>query len=278
MSLPKITTIIATYNCVDSLEDAIRSVLRQNDANKELIVIDGGSTDGTVDLIRRYSDLIAHSVSEPDRGIYDAWNKGLEKATGDWICFLGADDFLVNSKVFRRLAEILQTAYPPYRVVYGKNIVLNSRREALYSCGEPWEKVKKKFGQIMCLPHPGLMHHRSLFEEHGKFNTAFEIAGDYEMLLRELRLGDALHVPLPVCAMAVGGLSATPGNMVWSLKEVRQAQRLHRIRRAGIQWHLAFARGRLREFLWDRIGENATRKILDFGRRVLGKPLFWTRT
>ena len=92
-SLPLITIIIAVFNGAKTLQQCIDSVAQQSYPNKELIIIDGGSKDGTLDLLKANSEKIDYWVSETDNGIYNAWNKGLAQANGDWICFLGADDF-----------------------------------------------------------------------------------------------------------------------------------------------------------------------------------------
>ena len=278
MTLPKISIIIASYNCKDTIERSIDSIISQTYHNWELIIIDGKSEDGTLDVIKAHSDSIAHYVSEPDTGVYNAWNKGLRHAQGEWICFLGADDFFWDTQVFEKIATILSAAYPKYRVVYGKNHILNEKGDILYTVGEPWSKVKNKFLQLQCLPHPGLMHHRTIFEDHGHFNENFKIAGDYELLLRELRSSDAVHTDLVIAAMVVGGLSSTPGNMRISLSESLQAQRLNNIPQPGIYWYMASVRGKIREFMWSTIGEQSSRRILDIGRKILGKPTYWTRT
>lgn len=92
----KISVITVCYNAVDTLEKTIQSVLEQTYHNIEYIIIDGGSTDGTVEIIHRYVDYLAYWVSEPDRGIYDAMNKGIERATGEWVNFMNAGDYFYN--------------------------------------------------------------------------------------------------------------------------------------------------------------------------------------
>ena len=91
-----ISIITVSYNAVKTIEQTISSVVNQSYSNIEYIIIDGGSTDGTVDIIKKYEDRIAYWVSEPDGGIYDAMNKGIKVATGDYIQIIGADDFLIN--------------------------------------------------------------------------------------------------------------------------------------------------------------------------------------
>ena len=96
---PLISVVTAVFNCKSTLQQCLDSVAQQTYAHIELIVIDGGSTDGTVELIQANAQRIAYWISEPDRGIYNAWNKALAKATGDWICFLGTDDYLLDAQV-----------------------------------------------------------------------------------------------------------------------------------------------------------------------------------
>lgn len=98
----KISIITVSYNAAKTIEQTIQSVVNQTYDNIEYIIIDGGSTDGTVDIIKKYEDKIAYWVSEPDKGIYDAMNKGILKASGEYIYFLGADDWLYNESVMER--------------------------------------------------------------------------------------------------------------------------------------------------------------------------------
>ncbi len=277
---PLISIITAVYNNVATLQRCIDSIRDQSYGRTELIIIDGGSTDGTLGVIERNAVAIAHWRSGPDQGVYEAWNKGLDLCQGDWICFLGADDFFWQPDVLARLVPHLEAAHPRYRVVYGRLAVVNVRGELLEARGEPWPRVRRRFRQLMCIPHPGLMHHHSLFEEHGRFDPSFRVAGDYELLLRELRAADALFVPdLLVAGMEYGaGVSSGPANALLSLREARGAQQRHGLRGPGPHWLLAYLRVRGRQLLWGLCGEGLTRKILDQGRRLVGKSSIWTRS
>lgn len=106
-SSPIISVVTVCYNAVTEIERTIQSVIGQSYPNIEYIIIDGGSKDGTVDLIRKYADKLAYWISEPDKGIYDAMNKGIAVSTGDWICFLNAGDWFAGTRV---LAEVGQEA------------------------------------------------------------------------------------------------------------------------------------------------------------------------
>ncbi|MGE0644217.1 MAG: glycosyltransferase family 2 protein [Nitrospira sp.] len=277
---PIISVIVATRNVAVTLDHCIQSVLGQTYLHKELIVIDGVSLDGTVDVLRRNSEHISYWISEPDRGIYHAWNKGLAKATGEWICFLGADDHLWDEHVLTRMAGALANLPPDIRVVYGQIMLLNKSGERLYAIGEPWERLKLQFLKSMCIPHPGLMHRRSLFEQHGGFDESFRIAGDYELLLRELKTSDAVFVPeLVTVGMRQGaGTSSHPALTLRVLHETRRAQRMQGQRYPSSSWLFSMMKAYLRLFLWRVFGELVARKALDLGRRVMGQPAYWTRT
>jgi glycosyltransferase involved in cell wall biosynthesis len=277
---PLISIIIATYNSKATLQQCIDSVAQQTYPHKELIIIDGGSTDGAVELLKANSHKISYWSSEPDRGIYHAWNKGLARAGGEWICFLGADDHFWNEHVLTRMAGELAELPPDIRVAYGQIMLLNVSGERLYAVGEPWERLKQRFLKSMCVPHPGMMHRRSLFEKHGGFDESFRIAGDYELLLRELKTADAVFVPeLVTVGMQQGeGESSHPASTLRLLHETRCAQRMHGQRFPSSSWFFSMMKVYLRLLLWRVFGEPIARKTLDFGRRIMGQPAYWTRT
>jgi len=274
-----ISIIIAVFNGAKTLQQCIDSVSQQTYLNKQLIIIDGCSTDGTLELLKTNSEHISYWISEPDQGIYNAWNKALVQVKGEWICFLGADDFFWNTQVLAQMAERLTTIPPTIRVVYGQVMLLNKEGDPIYSIGEPWEKVKESFQQMMTIPHPSTMHRASLFEQYGGFDESFHIAGDYELLLRELKTKDAVFISdIIMTGMRQGGMSSTPRNILLSLQEIRRAQRLHGQHFAGRLWLMAMARSYIRLFLWHLLGEKLTRKVLDVGRAIMGLPSFWTKT
>jgi glycosyltransferase involved in cell wall biosynthesis len=276
---PLISVIVAIYNGAATLQQCIDSVAQQTYSNKELIIIDGGSHDSTVDLLGVNSEQISYWISEPDHGIYNAWNKGLSQAKGEWICFLGADDFFWDAQVLERVAAQLVKLSPDIRVAYGQIMLLNNDGESLYPMGDPWEKVKDHFKQIMCIPHQGIMHRRSLFEQHGNFDESFRIAGDYEFLLRELKSSDAAFIPdITLTGMRHGGISSDPKNSVLLLREARRAQRINGLQNPGGIWIFAMIKIYIRVLLWRVLGERLTRKALDFGRRLMKQPPIWTRT
>jgi glycosyltransferase involved in cell wall biosynthesis len=277
---PLISVITATFNAARFLPDTIRSIREQSYPNIEWIVIDGGSTDATVDMLKANDDIIDFWLSERDRGIYSAWNKGLAQAKGEWICFLGADDYFWDAHALAQMIEQLEKLPSSMRVAYGQVMLISADGKVIHAFGEPWEKVRERFKQVMCIPHQGTMHRRSLFEQHGQFDESFRIAGDYELLLRELKSADARFIPgIIITAMRQGGgISSEPGNSLVVLRESRRAQRKNGLRLPGRLWLMAAVRLYLRLLLWKILGERLARKALDLGRRVMGLPPFWTRT
>lgn len=199
---PLVTVITPIYNGQPYVAKCLESVLSQDYPNIEHIVLDGRSSDGTIDVLRQYDDRIALWRSEPDKGVYDAWNKALVEARGDWICFLGVDDeFLPNAvTAYMELAAKSPDAeYMSSRVKW----VHPSGYEKTY--GEPWSW--KKFSKSMCASHSGSMHRRSLFDRLGRYDTSYRRVADYEFLLRARSGLNTAFMPMVTVAMQAGGVS-----------------------------------------------------------------------
>jgi glycosyltransferase involved in cell wall biosynthesis len=229
---PFISVVIAVRNGAATLQRCLESVFVQTFLGWELVVIDGGSSDGTQDLLESYSGRIHYSVSEPDTGIYQAWNKALPETRGTWICFLGADDRFARPDVLELMAEPLTAADESVRVVYGSVNVVDESGVVLSTVGRPWPSVRAAFRDHMAIPHQGVFHHSSLFDRHGRFDEAYRICGDYEFLLRELVDHDASFVPdLVVVCMASGGLSSRLGSLPTVARELDRARRGHGLTR-----------------------------------------------
>lgn len=278
-AIPLISAIVAVHNGSGTLQQCLDSVARQDYPRKELIVIDGASDDGTVDLLRANQGKLSYWISEPDHGIYHAWNKAVVQARGDWIFFLGADDFLWGEQVLSRVVSQLAHVPDDVNVVYSQVNLVNAAGDQLYSIGQPWPEVKSRFRQVMCIPHPSVLHRNRLFRKNGIFDESFRVAGDYELLLRELKDNDAFFIPgIIFSAMRQGGISSAPANTMLGLREVRVAQRKNAIRWPGWIWLTALARVYIRLLLWSSLGERRTRIMLDWGRRLRGSPDHWTKT
>jgi glycosyltransferase involved in cell wall biosynthesis len=197
----RVSIITAVYNAVPTLEECLLSVRRQSYPDVEHIVIDGGSTDGSVEILQRHSSQIAYWISEPDSGVFDAWNKGLSAATGEWIGFLGADDALLPHAVSRYL-----------NVCRGTDAQYISSLVRFIRPGLPDKIVGRAwswpaFQHKMTTAHVGSLHRFDLFEKYGNYDTGYKITGDYELLLRPGKDLNSLFVGEVTALMLAGGVS-----------------------------------------------------------------------
>lgn len=201
---PLVSVITAVFNGAETLEKSIKSVLTQEYENIEYIIIDGGSDDGSLEIINRYKQKIAYWTSEPDNGIYHAMNKGLEKAGGEYILILNADDFLVSNAIKSAVEKIIKTN-ADYSV--GKVIFENSRMIA-----SPVFPLKANHVyQEMFYPHVSALISKTAYEKAGPFNCSYRIAADFDMALKIHLAGfQACLVDDTIMAeLSEGGVSST---------------------------------------------------------------------
>ncbi len=277
-SLPLITVITATLNSARHLSRCIASLAHQEYPRREMVVMDGGSTDGTVELIRAATDVVSFWESSTDRGIYHAWNKALPHAQGEWICFLGADDYLWGPDTLVRVAEAAAARQPETRLIYGRVALMNRREEVLEVSGGTWRRRGKSSLRWLPLPHPAVYYHRSVFAEVGPFDEAFRIAGDLDMLVRVMSKWDVEFLPKVLTGMELGGISSTASNELAALREMRQVWRKHHLASApSMAWYWLYGKVNVRRLVRRVIGEASANRAFDTWRRLKGKPAFWTR-
>lgn len=202
---PLITIITSTFNAEKDLEECIKSVISQSYTNIEYIIIDGGSTDGTLEIVKKYQNFITISLSEKDNGIYDAWNKGVELANGDWIAFLGADDIYMHDAIEKYVQELSKLDYDGLDMISSKVRLVDDKGTELRIIGKEW--VWNKFRRFMCTAHVGSFHSKSFFKKYGLYNIDYKIVGDYEILLRAKHLLKAAYFDEITVNMKVGGIS-----------------------------------------------------------------------
>ncbi len=276
--LPTITIITAVYNGGRYLEETIQSVIGQTYSNIEYIIIDGGSKDNTVDIIHKYNSQLHYWISEKDKGVYDAWNKGIAKAGGDWIVFLGADDILASNTIIEECVnDLAQAIKNGIRYVYGKINLLSFKGDKLLTTiGKPWPASKKKVFQYMSVTHCGAFHHKTLFSDYGSFNTDFKIAGDYEFTLREFSRGkEALFIDRVIAIMRIGGLSADLSLKLTVAKENIKALSLNSL---PITFHhkVQLIKAHMGNILLTVIGMKSLRYLSDLYRSLKGKDKIWS--
>ncbi|MFD2145622.1 glycosyltransferase family 2 protein [Mucilaginibacter antarcticus] len=202
----KISIITVTYNAQNTLSRCIQSVIAQNYANIEYIIVDGASTDGTLQIISQYQSQVEVFVSEPDTGIYDAMNKGIKMATGDVIGILNADDYFAANNVISSVAAAFkeqdtQVLYGNLNYINPNGFVLRKWRSGTYTHG--------MFNWGWMPPHPTFYCRRQLFETHGLYDTQYGTAADYELMLRFVHAHKATtqYLNKVMVNMAVGGVS-----------------------------------------------------------------------
>ena len=202
----KISLITVTLNAEKTLDRCIRSVIAQNYPDIEHIIIDGGSTDGTSRIIDEYKTHIDLFISEPDKGIYDAMNKGIEKATGQVIGILNADDFFAADDVLSSIATAFQTN--DTAIVYGNLDYVDPQDKII----RKWYSGAYKEGLFnwgWMPPHPTFYCKRSVFKQLGKYDLQYDTAADYELMLRFIHLNKVTvhYLNKTLVKMGLGGVS-----------------------------------------------------------------------
>jgi len=198
---PKISIITICFNDRDGLEDTIASVAELEYKAIEYVVVDGGSTDGTLELIKSKAGLVTKYLSEPDRGIYDAMNKGLQISEGDYVIFMNAGDRFVNKQTLNMLSGSFLAASP--YVIYGDHLVIGAQRNNGYRKAMSIHNIHK--GMICC--HQSMLFSRSCFGQRG-FSCEYGPSGDYEFLLYLIRNNCRFeYKSIPVSIFSGGGLS-----------------------------------------------------------------------
>lgn len=198
----RISIITVSFNAVNTIERTILSVLNQTYSDVEYIIIDGGSQDGTVDLIRKYEDRLSYWVSEPDEGIYYAMNKGIQKSSGDIIGIINSDDWYEDN-IFEKIVAAFETN--SCDAVYGNMMVHEIN-------GEKHLFEKRTIDSIWhrMIPHPTLFLKKCCYDKNGLFNTQYKIVADYELALR-MYVSDVsfFRIDDTIAHFSMGGLSDT---------------------------------------------------------------------
>ena len=275
---PYLSIIIATYNVEKTLENCIDSIIQQT-ASKEIEVLikDGDSSHETIGILDRYSRHLEYWESTPDTGIYDAWNKVLPRATGEWVLFLGADDSLFDNSTISKTFTILKEIDTSIDIAYGRVRLVSEANEKIADLGKNWNQTKKCIVEKMCIPHQGIFHRRSLFNKYGDFSTDYYISSDYEFLKRVHLESNVLYLDMIISHMRVGGISSDPKNTFIRLKEIRKINRNHGSRVPGRLWLITFANACFRQCLFLLIGEKSGKQLLDCFRMAAGLPPYWTK-
>lgn len=225
----KISLITVCYNSAATIEKTILSVTAQTYANIEYIVVDGNSNDGTLSIIRNHEDKITHWISEPDKGLYDAMNKGIKMATGDLVGILNSDDTFYSDTILEEIAAFHTANAIDASVGNIMQHQENGKVVRVYS-SKYWSPEKLKIGFMP--PHPSIFFKRELFEKFGLYELGFIIGADYELITRFF-LKERInwnYSGITTTAMLVGGLSSS-GSSSYKLitKEIQKALEMNGI-------------------------------------------------
>lgn len=216
---PLITVITVSFNAVNVIEKSISSVISQSYTNIEYIVIDGQSTDGTLDVLKRYESKIDYLVSEKDCGIYDAMNKAIDNSTGEWLYFLGADDHFSDQYVIGDVVREVINSKLKLNLVFG-NVKTDDGK-----------LVKSIFGAKLllhnCLHHQSCFYSRDLFDGF-RYDISNKIISDYELnLMSYIEKKNALKVDRVIAVCCAGGISNNKENYCIHINETNSIRKRH---------------------------------------------------
>jgi glycosyltransferase involved in cell wall biosynthesis len=236
----KVSIITAAYNCVSTISATLQSVAQQDYAMIEHIVVDGASSDGTVAAVKSNGTRIARLISEPDAGVYDAFNKGLRCSTGDVIAFLNCGDVYLASDTVSKIVR--QFSVDGTDAVFGDVLIVDAHDQT---------RVVRRFSSRYFSPrsmayglmpaHPTLFMRRAVYENGGEYNTQFRIAADFELCLRVFILNKTSYryIPEALVKMPRGGLSNSGWRSKWAItREMRRACELDGIRTNWVKLNL----------------------------------------
>ena len=217
MKLPVVSIITITYNASRWLEQTILSILSQSYSNIEYIIIDGGSTDGTVDIVKQYASGISYWVSEPDKGIYDAMNKGLQKATGDYVWFINAGDSLYTSDTVQRVVSLVQKKKVLPDIIYGETSIIdedgNSQGRRRLKAPDKLSWKSFRMGMLVC--HQSFITKRTIAP---LYDLTYRYSSDFDWCIRCMKQAKSIYNTRMILSNFLeGGVSTTQRKA--SLKE-----------------------------------------------------------
>jgi glycosyltransferase len=208
MSL-KISVVTVCYNSAEYIEEAIESVFSQDYDNFEYIIIDGGSTDGTLDIIRKYESKLTYWISEPDKGLYDAMNKGIAKTEGDIVGMINSDDYYLPG-AFEKVAKAFENKNLDEYIFWGD--IMHGDERVL-----GWREWNVRRGAFA--PHPSMFCPKKIYDRIGTYSQDYKILADYDFMYRAINYHHIknIYLPEPIAFFRPGGLASQ--NILPSLKE-----------------------------------------------------------
>lgn len=225
----KISIITVCYNSAKTIKDTLISVTNQLHEDIEHVLVDGGSNDGTIDLLKKHGERVSKFVSSPDCGIYDAMNKGLGLATGDYVAYLNSDDFYTNEQVIQQVAEAIHETNAD--AIYG-DLSYVKRNDPKIRV-RYWKSQMFQPGSFVrgfAPPHPTFFMKRKLLNDLGGFDLSYSLASDFDLMFRalEIKKYTSTYMPLELTRMRTGGATnISLKNIVRQNQEILRSLRSH---------------------------------------------------
>jgi glycosyltransferase involved in cell wall biosynthesis len=210
MLRPLVSVVTVSFNSEKTIRRTIESIANQTYERIEFIVIDGGSSDNTLSILAEYQSVVSRLISEPDAGIYDAMNKGIRIAKGDWIHLLNSDDYYASPSAIESAVDVLDPAFTNYFGMWRESADEHRVLQA-------WTYRRWRLFVSAFLPHPALIVSKAQYDAVGLYDTSFRIAADHDMILRLTKQWAGKLHEFPLTVMQQGGVSET--NKVRSLRE-----------------------------------------------------------
>jgi len=278
-SRPIVSVVVAAKGCLPELQLFVTRFRDTKPSSTELVIIDGNSSDGTAKWLAALPQDDSAPIrwlSESDRGIADAWNKGIALAKGEWVVFLGADDAILDSAAWRSAVNLLEAASPSCGLVVAPTAILSptGRRLVVERVGiaSPDMRWLARHG----LAHQGVFHRRELWVRYGGFDASFLVAADYEFILRLVSAGEEVVVLQgePATGMTFGGLSKR--SPFRNLCEFQRARWSHGVRESVLWQAGSFSRAIARAIGTALLPPSVVGRCADLVRWLRGLPPVWT--
>ncbi|MDH6018071.1 glycosyltransferase [Vibrio splendidus] len=259
-----ISVVIATYNSEDTLEECLASLAEQEFTDFEVVIKDGASTDGTIDIIKKYDTILnLKLISSVDRGVYHAWNIALDEVRGEWVTFFGSDDIIECQSSLERVAADIRRLESDVEMLFGKNTIIDLDGVEKKLLGEPWERAKGNLKKAMSVRHPGSLYKAELIRTLNGFDDSFKIIGDYDFVLRANDICEGDFYNYSVVKHRIGGLSISPCRCKKIIDETIRLRKKHELKPYVLIDSLFIKRWIL-YVSSNLIGEKMTLKILNF--------------
>jgi len=225
---PLITIVMATLNCEETLNKSLSSIVGQSYKNIELVIVDGQSTDKTLQIINDFKSKVSYFETSADTGIYHAWNKALKHVSGDWVIFIGADDYFINHSVVESMVKHL-LGLQHMDLVYGSALLGDETSHVKRGAEWSWRKFRRK---MVGIPHTATFHNKSMFDRVASFDEGFQLAGDYDFLLKFGQNLKAVFIDEPIVCLGINGITKT--QHLKAIKENRTAQKKNKVASDGL--------------------------------------------